>query len=149
ADRYPSASALAEALADWARRQPDAAPAGPRGPDLLQDTAVPGYTPPASSDTPAVRARPAGPPVRRPSPRVLAGLAAGAAALTAAGVLLVLWATGRLNGPAPPPGGGEPAAETGPELPRTQQRDFRLQVEMFGGREGPNGRRLFSADEPA
>jgi hypothetical protein len=69
--------------------------------------------------------------------------------LTAAGVLLVLWATGRLNVPAPPPGGGEPAAETGPELPRTQQRDFRLQVEMFGGREGPNGRRLFSADEPA
>jgi hypothetical protein len=148
ADRYPSAAALAEALADWARQA-----------DRLEDTAVREYTPPASSDTALVPPGPAAsdtallppgpaaPPGRRPSRRGLAALVAGVATLAVAGVLLVLWATGRLNGPAPPPGGGEPAAETGPELPRTQHHDFRLQVEMSGGREGPNGRRLFRAGE--
>jgi hypothetical protein len=64
-------------------------------------------------------------------------------------VLLVLWATGRLNGPAPSPGGGAPAAETGPDLPQTLRRDFGLKIEVLDSRAGPNGRRLVNAGEPA
>jgi serine/threonine protein kinase len=89
-----------------------------------------------------------------PSPRPrrrLAGLLGGAAAVTVIGVLFAFWLRGWLGNPiaTPPTNPAPPDTRiVRPDLPKDLRRDFRLKVQLVGGREGPDGLRLFTEDEP-
>jgi tRNA A-37 threonylcarbamoyl transferase component Bud32 len=80
----------------------------------------------------------------RPATRRRRGLLLGATmALAIGGVLFALWAAGWWKADIPA------APLTGPVLPTELRRDFGLKVQLLGGREGPDGLRLFPEDEPA
>jgi predicted Ser/Thr protein kinase len=86
------------------------------------------------------------PPAPPPAHRWRRGVLLGAAgALVVGGALLVLWpwVAGRQKPPVPP----TPPVVL-PELPRDLRHDFGLRVELLGGREDPDGLRVFRDDEP-
>jgi hypothetical protein len=72
-------------------------------------------------------------------------LLGAAGALGVGGIVLALWlwAAGRQKPDVPP---APPV--TMPELPKDLRHDFVLKVELLGGREDPNGLRVFREDEP-
>ncbi len=143
-DRYPSAKALGEALADWARRA-----------DTVID--APGTN---AAGAPS-RGQPSGSTLPLPSPgptvaprrRLLAGLLAGGVLLAALGVGGAYWANRdkrpeTSSGPAEPgPAPGQDQAALlgrGPDLPEGARNDFGLTVELPRSKEGPEGRRLYA-----
>jgi serine/threonine protein kinase len=128
ARRYPSAAALSEALAEWEARQ--GAGSGP----VSSQTAPIGHEP-------------------RPAARRRRGLLLGAVGiLGVAGCALAVWLwTARRPSPDETP--ASPASPAEPvvsqlELPKELRHDFGLTVQLVGGREGPNGMRVFREDEP-
>jgi serine/threonine protein kinase len=131
ANRYPSAAALSEALAEWEARQ-------------------------GTGGTPSSTERlPTGGELRPASGR-RRGLLLGAAGILGVGLCVLglwLWNARRPQPdenptpPAPSVPPGERAVSL-PELPKDLRHDFGLKVELVGGREGPDGLRVFQEDEP-
>jgi tRNA A-37 threonylcarbamoyl transferase component Bud32 len=137
--RYPSAVALAEALAEWE--------AISRNSGRAQGEVAAGR--PGPTGTLIADPLPARAPLRRHRVAVSAavGLVAGVA-------LLVPW-SGSWRAPSTSPTPTTPTTAPAPEvpitpleLPRRMRRDFGLAVSLVGGREGADGIRVFREDEP-
>jgi tRNA A-37 threonylcarbamoyl transferase component Bud32 len=149
ANRYPSARALGEALAEWARQAETvvrAAPDADTPPTAVIRAPVRPTTDPALAPTHVLPAPPR--PSRRP---LLAGLLAAGVVLAAAIGGGVYWAKkgkqpDREPGASAPPGDEQDAAllGPGPELPAATRHDFGLTVELPNSRPGPQGRRILT-----